>query len=337
MIKATIPWSAKQIAKMFDNNRLHFDNAIQRGNVWDESRKCLLIDSMLRGYPIPPMYTIKTGDTVATSKGDAAVFDCIDGKQRCNTIHSFRNNEFALSGLDPIGDIDLNGKTYDDLDDDLKDEFDSYSLTVYYFTDITDDEVCEMMSRLNNGKPLSGVENARIKAKNLTAIMRLAKHDLFTKYLSESSIKSYHNEDIVIKTILQIYENQFELSTKNVRNAYESLEITENQEKELVEILNNAKKILDYAAEILNDKSRKKFLKKISKKTNLVTIIYALSYRFAEGTDVDVLAMELINFFISDDEHLRTYIDAYNNASRNGTNHAANVIARNDALLSVLD
>lgn len=82
---------------------------------------------------------------------------------------------------------------------------------------------------------------------------------------------------------------------------------------------------------------RKAFLKKISKKTNLVTIIYALSYRFAEGTDVDVLALELINFFISDDEHLSTYIDAYNNASRNGTNHATNVIARNDALLSVLD
>ena len=126
MIKATIPWTAKQIAKMFDNHCLRFDNAVQRGEVWDKKRKSLLIDSILRGYPIPPMFTIKTNQTVETPKGNVAVFDCIDGKQRCYAINAFKNNQLTLEGLAPIGEVELNGKTYNDLPEDLKDEFDSY-------------------------------------------------------------------------------------------------------------------------------------------------------------------------------------------------------------------
>lgn len=194
MLKSNIQWNAKQVSKMFDNDCLHFDNVIQRGNVWDKKRQSLLVDSMLRGYPIPPMYTIKTEEKVKTPKGMVSVFDCIDGKQRCTAINEFKNNRLSLTGLEAYTDgsgneIDLNGLTYDELDEDMKDTFDSYSLTVYFFSDITDDEISEMMSRLNNGKPLTGIEAARIKARNLPAIASLAKHPFFTRNLSETAIK----------------------------------------------------------------------------------------------------------------------------------------------------
>ena len=63
MIKASIPWTCKQVHKMTTNGSLIFDNAIQRGFVWDKNRQSLLIDSILRGFPVPPFYTIKDGRT----------------------------------------------------------------------------------------------------------------------------------------------------------------------------------------------------------------------------------------------------------------------------------
>ena len=42
--KANINWTAKQLSKMVDKNSINFDNAVQRGYVWDKKRKSLLID-----------------------------------------------------------------------------------------------------------------------------------------------------------------------------------------------------------------------------------------------------------------------------------------------------
>ena len=42
--KANISWTAKQIVKMVDKGTINFDNAVQRGYVWDNTRKSMLID-----------------------------------------------------------------------------------------------------------------------------------------------------------------------------------------------------------------------------------------------------------------------------------------------------
>lgn len=332
MLKSNIQWNAKQVSKMFDNNCLHFDNAIQRGNVWDKKRQSLLIDSMLRGYPIPPMYTIKTEDKVKTPKGMVSVFDCIDGKQRCTAINEFKSNKFALTGLEVYTDgngneIDLNGLTYDGLDEDMKDTFDSYSLTVYFFTDITDDEVSEMMSRLNNGKPLTGIETARIKAKNLPAIISLANHPIFTENLSETAIKGYVNEDIVIKTAMQTFDNSFELSTKNVKIGYESFAFSKEQIEQLETVLDTAYCAINSAKEQMSKRNAAKLIKK----TNLVSIIY-LASKHTNG-DYENVASALAAFFGGNDKiDCISVSEEYNNACMNGTNHADNVLIRNDAL-----
>lgn len=75
--KLNIQWNARQLAKMCMNGSITFDNAIQRGYVWDVKRKSLLIESMILGYPIPAFYS---------KRGENKVFDMLDGKQRSNAI-----------------------------------------------------------------------------------------------------------------------------------------------------------------------------------------------------------------------------------------------------------
>ena len=326
MIKANISWNVGQIAKAATLGSMSFSNAMQRGHVWDVGRKSKFIDSLLRNFPVPPMYTVKTNiDAPEGCKKGSKVFDCIDGKQRSEAMRAFLNDEFALVGLDEVDGEDINGKLFSELDEDMQDNIKSYTMTVYFFTDITDDEISEMMSRLNNGKPLTGVENARIEAKNLARVIEIANHPLFKENMTEASIRAYHNEDVVIKTAMQIFDEQFELSTKNVKVGYKNYDFTDEQANRLASIFDTVKNAID----IVKDE-HKKLAKTMLKKTNLVGITYLVSQN--EDCDYEKLAEFLTIFFDGKDNTFASQRAEYNEAMTNGTNHASNVLTRNEVM-----
>ena len=327
MTKANISWNINQIVKGMANGTIRFDNAIQRGYVWDNKRASLLIDSVLREYPVPPIFTIKTDEKIKVKSKEVSVYDCIDGKQRSTAFKLFMENEFALTGLEPIiqsdgSEIDINGKTFEELDEEMQDAIKSYTLTVYYFSDITDEEVAEMMSRLNNGKVLTGTENARIKAKQLDTIKELASHNLLTNYLTEKAIKGYANEDIIIKFAL-LLSDQTELSNKNVREAYETYNFGES-------ICRSITDTMDFVLEAIEDSTDdKKLIKRMTSKANLITILYvAHEYLVNGNSDVSEFADRLAEFFNGTEG--ATISDDYNSACTNGTMRSANVLTRND-------
>ena len=331
MTKANLNWTIKRIVNGMTKGDVTFDNAIQRGFVWDKKRMSLLIDSVLRGYPIPPIFTIKTNEVIASGKKELPIYDCIDGKQRSTTFKMFLDNEFRLDGLNPFvltdgEEVDLNGLTFEELPEEAQDIIKDYTLVVYYFDDCTDEEVAEMMSRLNNGKVLTGTENARIKAKNLDTIRELASHDVLTNYLTDKAIKGYANEDIVIKFALLLSE-QTELSNKNVREAYETFNFGESMQKSIVDTM-------DFVLEAIEDSTDdRKIIKRMTSKANLITILYvAHEYMVSGDYSVDVFAEKLAKFF--DGENGATISDDYNAACTNGTMRATNVLTRNDELMN---
>lgn len=327
MTKANISWNINQIVKGMNNGTIRFDNAIQRGYVWDKKRASLLVDSVLREYPIPPIFTIKTEEKIKVKSKEVSVYDCIDGKQRSTTFKLFMENAFKLEGLEPIiqsdgSEIDINGLTFEELDEEMQDAIKSYTLTVYYFSDITDDEVAEMMSRLNNGKVLTGTENARIKAKQLDTIKELASHNLLTNYLTEKAIKGYVNEDIVIKFAL-LLSDQTELSNKNVREAYETYNFGESTCSSIIGTM-------DFVLEAIEDSTDdKKLIKRMTSKANLITILYvAHEYLVNGNSDTSEFADRLAEFFNGTEG--ATISADYNDACTNGTMRSANVLTRND-------
>lgn len=329
MNKSSIPWSSKQIARMYENGCLRFDNAIQRGEVWDIKRKSLFIDSLLRGYPCPPMFTIKTEEKVNTPKGDVNVFDCIDGKQRCTTISQFKNNEFALSGLEPIifgnDELELNGLTYEELPEELRGDFDDANFTIYFFTDITDEEVKEMMDRLNNGKPLTGVEKARINSADLKTVMGLASHELFGEYLTEKAILGYANEDIVIKSFIQMTDEAPSFENKRVNEIYTNHVFTDEERDKLTNLFDKAREVFSG----IENNAPKKILRKAVKKTNMLAILYYIGLNMEE--DSEIIANKVEAFFTADGNILSVNED-YNAASKNATNRNSNIEIRNNAL-----
>lgn len=331
MQKPAVTWIINQVVKGIINGTIVSDNAIQRGFVWDKKRMSLLIDTVLRGYIIPPIYTIKTDERIKVKSKEVSVYDLIDGKQRTTTFAKFMNNEFRLEGLDPFPlcdgeEIDLNGKTFEELDEDMQETIKSYGLTVYLLSDVTEEEISEIMHRLNNGKVLTSTENARIKAKNLSAIQQLAKHPLLMDNLSDISIRGYANEDIIVKLSL-LMNDITELNSKNIHMAYESYEFGTSDVQKVSEVLDFVQ------AALLSATNDKRIIKKITKKANLITVLYVArqyldeadgDYEFKVSDFADKLAM----FF--DGINGSTVSEDYNNASINGTMKSVNVVTRND-------
>ena len=53
MQRFNINWTAKTLCNQMKKGAVNFDNAVQRSLVWDDSKKSLLIHSMLYGFAIP--------------------------------------------------------------------------------------------------------------------------------------------------------------------------------------------------------------------------------------------------------------------------------------------
>lgn len=83
MEKYNINWTVKQIASMVEKGTLNFDLSVQRNRVWDIPRESLLIDSIIKKYPIPAIFTTKT------KNGKNKIYDGLDGQQRCLAIFRF--------------------------------------------------------------------------------------------------------------------------------------------------------------------------------------------------------------------------------------------------------
>src|SRR4051812_3621880 len=71
------------LLNMYAHDQINLEPSFQRNSVWKEKERANLIDSMLRGYPIPAIFLYERHDDGKT------IYDVIDGKQRLESIYKF--------------------------------------------------------------------------------------------------------------------------------------------------------------------------------------------------------------------------------------------------------
>ena len=315
--RSNINWNARQLSKMCMNGSITFDNAIQRGYVWDIKRKSLLIESMIIGYPIPAFYA---------RRDENKVFDMLDGKQRSSAITEYLNNEYALTGVSE----ELEGKTFAELPEETQDDIISYSLTVYYFEDITEDEVNEMFYRLNNGKPLTAIELTRVKAKSFDKIKELSTHEIFTDALKESQLNKYTHEDIVMKALVMLSVEEPSLKNEFIRPYIIETEITDEQAAAVRDALTQIKAAHDVLmAHGLPHMVRA--AKKLYTRTHLISMIPLALEAYRNGVPAEQLA-EFVNEFFTSNGRGISISSTYNSNSSSGSNSPSAVKLRDREL-----
>lgn len=135
------------------NEDMDLQPDFQRGEIWTKQKKQKLIDSILRGWKIPPIHVIHNHDT--------AVDEVLDGQQRLVTIRDFFNNEISIDGNIQPEDARMKGLDnlyYKDLPKDMQRRLRQYSIVVIRLTEYNPEEPAELFYRLNQPMSLTSAE-----------------------------------------------------------------------------------------------------------------------------------------------------------------------------------
>ena len=197
----------KDILELKKNSMLMVNPEYQRGAVWTENQQRKLIDSVMRGYPLPLIYLHHKKKNVAGMQRED--LEIIDGQQRINALHRFGEN--ALKLFDPVKDdrvarfpkfiresicpwarCDFMG-----LSEDLRQRFLKTEIFIVKVNTDVEDEARDLFIRLQAGLPLNAQEKRDawpggftelvLKFGGKREITRFPGHDFFRHLVKNSS------------------------------------------------------------------------------------------------------------------------------------------------------
>ncbi|MGH9713414.1 MAG: DUF262 domain-containing protein [Candidatus Acidiferrales bacterium] len=131
-------------------------NAMERGEiivnkdyqrsdqVWPPAARSYLIETILKGFPIPKLYLYQVTDV----KSKKTFKEIVDGQQRSVAIQDFLNDRLRLSKSAENGD--LRNRLYSELEESDKHNFLDYGIDVDLFVSATPAEVVEVFRRMNS-------------------------------------------------------------------------------------------------------------------------------------------------------------------------------------------
>ncbi len=144
---ATSPQNIAWFNNLREAGSLDLRPTFQRRPVWLPPQQSYLIDSILRGYPIPEVYIQETVDADGGQK-----FRVIDGQQRLRACLAFIDGDVALGDYKPLhGDEEplFQGSYLGDLSEDIRKRFWEYKFIVRYLPDVGDAQLRLIFQRLN--------------------------------------------------------------------------------------------------------------------------------------------------------------------------------------------
>jgi hypothetical protein len=135
-----------------ESGSLELTARFQRREVWKTPAKSFFIDTLLRGYPVPPIYIRVTQDKDHTR----TVREVIDGQQRLRAVLDFIDNKYALTNA---AGPELSGRIFEELDTPQRNVIREFPFIFEVLHGISDQRVLEIFSRLNTySVPLNGQE-----------------------------------------------------------------------------------------------------------------------------------------------------------------------------------
>ena len=330
---SSITWTCKQIVKMIDKETINFKNVVQRSFVWEKHRMSELIWSIIMGFPIPPVYS----ERGSGENDKVKVYDVLDGQQRCTSIYKYISDEFALTELKPIPyldengnecTIDISGKKFSELEEELQDIIKDATITVKYFDNLEQEQKAEMFRRLNNGKPLSTKSRTLASAKNITGLLDIGSHKMFDEMLTEKARANKNQAVIVVKAwaMMTKYAEDISFASKDFNPMIEEAEISVEEKQNLANMFDF---VVSVHEELVENKE-KSVAKKLYTETHFVSLVPYIKKAMDNGISEAMFAEWLINFFKT--ENNTDVYTQYMDACSNGVARNINIVARHEAL-----
>jgi hypothetical protein len=328
------------IAEFYENhllNKYNFEPAYQRKSVWTDEKKAFLIDSILKNFPIPPIFLHqKIDEDTGKTK-----FDVVDGKQRLTSLTMFISNKLSVTTETGEND-ELAGLFFKDIEGDLlsyKKEFWRYRIPVELIDSEDISLIDEIFDRLNrNGEKLNGQELRKAKYYGtplLDLVEKIANTNKFwmTRLKSSTDQNRMEDHEFISELIFvlaedklfgsnqQTIDSKYEKYSKENKTWVQDIEPKFDKATKLLESLN-----LDYEAHRIGG----------------VSHLFGLWSFIVDRLDknkTSSLKLKLEKFYtlLRDDPHSNKYVSEYKKSMSSGTKEGTQRNKRRQALIGYVE
>lgn len=135
-------YSIRDFEEWRERDELLLNPKFQRREVWSDKARSYLIDTILRGKPIPKIYMRQD----INPENRRTKREIVDGQQRLSTVLSFIKDGFKIS---KAHHKEFGGKYFSGLDAGTQRDILKYEFVVDLLQDMPDNEVYDLFARIN--------------------------------------------------------------------------------------------------------------------------------------------------------------------------------------------
>jgi Protein of unknown function DUF262 len=137
----------------YEQGNLILSPKFQRRLVWQPAARSYFIDTLLRGFPVPPIHIRLLNDPIR-----GAVREVVDGQQRMRTLFDFISGKLRLSRLpgSPWA-----GLTFSQLSQEHREALQMYRFHVYQYQNVSDQVILEIFARINTYSVILNAQELR--------------------------------------------------------------------------------------------------------------------------------------------------------------------------------
>ncbi|TFE01485.1 DUF262 domain-containing protein [Jeotgalibacillus salarius] len=251
--------SVSDLVRMVREGDIILNPEYQRNYVWDNKKASLLVESILLNIPIPVIY--------ASEEKDSS-WNIVDGLQRLTALKRFFENNFKLSGLGVLSE--LNGLKYEGLNPKAKRVLSNGNLRVILiFNDSHQEIKYEIFMRLNSGSVKLNeqeLRNCLYRGSLNNALKQFVKNK---KFLDILGLEKPHKRMVDCEMVLRYlaFSENYDGEQKTIKNykgaikPYLNIFFAENQNLEIHKIKDMHHKfdsVIDAVYEVFGDKAFRK-------------------------------------------------------------------------------
>lgn len=221
--------------------------SFQRRPVWKAGAKSYLIDTIVRGLPIPILFLREQKTDISTLEAKREV---VDGQQRIRTIFTYINKSLVpdyreerdFFQVKKVHNKELANKNFSELPSDLQQRILDYQFSVHILpANIDDREVLQIFARMNStGYKLTAQElrNAQFYGEFKSSIYELAFEQLSRwrdwRIFTEDNIARMEEVELTSEfTILMLKGKLTGMTQKSIDNIYKQYEEIYTQRHEV--------------------------------------------------------------------------------------------------------
>ena len=184
--------SVKGLSRDIESDRIRLTVEYQRKYVWDNGKASRLIESLLLNVPIPVCYF---------AEDESGAYEVIDGLQRLTTISRFLEDEFPLSGVSVL--TELEGLRFSALAAKDQRRLENRTIRCIVITEDSNPDIkFDVFERLNTGAATltaQELRNSVYRGEFNDQLKHLASQEYFTKLLGNASNKRMEFEELILR------------------------------------------------------------------------------------------------------------------------------------------